>query len=54
MAWIALLAIYVVLGLVVKSAVLNWIVGPIFPLVCLYLLPKVFGRAKPDASGDAP
>lgn len=39
-AWSVLLAVYVALGMVVKSAVLNWIIGPLFPLVFLYLLPR--------------
>jgi hypothetical protein len=46
-AWVVLLAVYVALGLVFRSAVLNWIVGPLFPLVFLYLLPRaVGGRAE--------
>ena len=32
-------AVYVVLGLIVKSWVLNWIVGPLWLLLTLYLLP---------------
>lgn len=47
-AWAVLLAVYVALGVVLKSAVLNWIVGPLFPLVFLYLLPRVLRRG-----GDA-
>jgi len=43
-AWIALLVVYVGAGIALKSVVLNWIVGPLFPLVFLYLLPRVMGR----------
>jgi hypothetical protein len=46
-AWAVLLVVYVALGLVVKSVVLNWIIGPIFPLVFLYLLPRWAGRVDP-------
>ena len=45
-AWLVLLVVYVALGMVVKSAVLNWIVGPLFPLVFLYLLPRAFRRSS--------
>jgi hypothetical protein len=45
-AWGVLLAVYVVFGLLVKSFVLNWIVGPLFPLFFLYLLPR-FLRGRP-------
>lgn len=45
-AWGILLAVYVALGLVVKSAVLNWIVGPLFPLVFLYLVPRWVRRGR--------
>lgn len=40
-AYIAALVVYVVLGFMWKSAVLNWIVGPLFPLVVLHLVPKL-------------
>lgn len=46
-AWAVLLVVYVALGLLVKSVVLNWIVGPLFPLVFLYLLPRWSGRSEP-------
>jgi hypothetical protein len=45
-AWAVLLAVYVALGMVLKSTVLNWIVGPLFPLVFLYLVPR-FLRSRP-------
>lgn len=46
-----LLVAYVVLGYFTKSAVLNWIVGPLFPLLVLYLVPRLVGviRGRPVA-----
>ena len=35
---------FVLLGVTLKSVVLNWIVGPVFPLLGLYLLPRLLGR----------
>ncbi len=46
-AWLVLLAVYVGLGVVVKSAVLNWIVGPLFPLLFLHLVPTALARRRP-------
>lgn len=43
-AWAVLLAVYIALGVTVKSVVLNWIVGPLFPLVFLHLVPRAFTR----------
>lgn len=40
--------VYVVLGLVIKSAVLNWIVGPLWLLATLYLVPLALGRRAPN------
>ncbi len=44
------LALYVALGYALKSIVLNWVVGPLFPLVTLYLIPaaarRVVGRGR--------
>lgn len=45
-AWVVLLVVYIALGVAVKSVVLNWIVGPIFPLIGLYLLPRLLGRSE--------
>ena len=44
-AYVALLVVYVALGFFLKSVVLNWIVGPLVPLVALYLLPRLFRSA---------
>ena len=41
------LALYVVLGLWLKSYVVNWIVGPLFPLIVLGLLPRWWARWRP-------
>jgi hypothetical protein len=41
-AYIASFAIYVVLGLIVKSTVLNWIIGPLWLLITLYLAPGLW------------
>lgn len=45
-AWALLLVAYVGLGIAVKSVVLNWIVGPLFPLVFLHLLPRALRRRR--------
>lgn len=46
-AWYgAALALYIAAGFFVKSAVLNWIVGPLFPLIALYLVPRLLRRPK--------
>jgi hypothetical protein len=43
--WLYVLAfvVYVVLGLLTRSVVLNWIVGPLFPLLALYVVPRLVG-----------
>jgi hypothetical protein len=46
LAWVVLLAVYIVLGVMVKSVVLNWIVGPLFPLLVFYVVPRLLGRAR--------
>ncbi|HEY8060450.1 MAG TPA: hypothetical protein VID94_16920 [Acidimicrobiales bacterium] len=40
------LVIYVILGVTVKSWVLNWVIGPLFLLLTLDVLPRAFG-ARP-------
>ena len=39
-AYVTILVAYVALGLWLTSYVLNWIVGPLFPLVIIELLPR--------------
>jgi hypothetical protein len=40
------LVVYVGLGLLLKTAVVNWVVGPLFPLLLLGALPAVAGRSR--------
>ncbi len=42
----AALVAYVGLGLLTKSVVLNWVVGPVFPLLVLYVLPRLLRRGR--------
>lgn len=46
--YVVTFAVYVALGVTLKSVVLNWIVGPLFPVLTLYVLPTLlrqrFGR----------
>ena len=37
---------YVVLGLVVRSVVLNWVIGPLWLLLTLYVLPQIARRVR--------
>lgn len=39
-AYVGAFVVYVVLGYLFKSLLLNWIVGPLFLLIVLYLLPR--------------
>ena len=44
-AWIvAALAAYVVLGFMLKAPVLNWVVGPLWLLAVLHVLPRLGRR----------
>ena len=45
-AYVAAFVAYVALGYFLKSWLLNWIVGPLFLLVVLYLVPKALGRLR--------
>jgi len=49
-AYVAVLVVYVALGYLLRSVVLNWIVGPLFLLAVLHLVPRLVGRR---GSGDA-
>lgn len=40
LAYVIALVVYIVLGVFAKSVVLNWIIGPLFPLLVLYLIPR--------------
>ena len=50
-AYVAVLVVYVALGYVLKSVLLNWIVGPLFLFAVLYLLPRLAGRRSPGDGG---
>ena len=39
---------YVALGYWLKSVVLNWLVGPLFLLIVLHLLPRAIARTRGD------
>jgi hypothetical protein len=44
-AWFAVsLTVFVVLGFFLKTRILNWIYGPLFPLFFLYVIPATFRR----------
>ncbi len=45
-AYVAAFVAYVALGLLTKSWVLNWIVGPLFLLVVLFLFPRGLRRLR--------
>ena len=53
-AWAATFASYVVLGYLTKSVVLNWIVGPLYPVLVMYVLPagvrRLLRRPAPEAA----
>ncbi|MDH4169786.1 MAG: hypothetical protein OEW42_09375 [Acidimicrobiia bacterium] len=44
--------VYVALALVVKSTVLNWIIGPLWLLITLFLVPNLFRRVRRRVVSD--
>jgi hypothetical protein len=38
------LILYVALGVSGKTLVLNWIIGPLFPFLVLYAIPRAYRR----------
>ncbi len=50
-AYIATFAVYLVLGYLFRSVVLNWIIGPLFLVGCLHVVPRLLGRRAPKAAG---
>ena len=40
---------YVVLGLVTRNWVLNWVVGPLFPVLALYVAPRAVSAVRRPA-----
>lgn len=45
-AYVAALVVYVALGYFLKSIVLNWIVGPLFLVVALHVIPTSLRRLR--------
>ena len=43
-AYVAALVVYIALGYLLKSVLLNWIIGPLFLLAVLHLVPRFLGR----------
>ncbi len=43
--YVVALVVYVVAGYFLKSFLLNWIIGPLFLLISLYLVPTWLRRA---------
>jgi hypothetical protein len=39
------LSLYVLLAVVLRSVALNWVVGPLFLLIVLDVLPRALGRS---------
>lgn len=42
--YVAALVVYIAAGYFLKTWLLNWIIGPLFLLIVLYLLPTWFAR----------
>lgn len=58
--WFAIsTALFVVLGLFLKSRLLNWVAGPLFPVVLLYMVPRAacrlwkFAFGRPSVAGGS-
>lgn len=45
-AYVATFVVYVALGYRFRSVVLNWIIGPLFLVLCLYVLPRLVRRGE--------
>jgi hypothetical protein len=45
-AWVLIMGVYIGLGITVKSVVLNWIIGPAWPVLLLYVIPRALRRDK--------
>lgn len=48
----AALVVYIALGLWLKRAVLNWIVGPLFMVIVLYVIPTALRHLVRAMRGD--
>jgi hypothetical protein len=42
--WALAVVLYIPLGVLLKTVVLNWLVGPLFPLLIVYLIPTWIRR----------
>jgi hypothetical protein len=42
--WVLAVVLYIPLGVLLKTVVLNWLVGPLFPLLVVYLIPTWIRR----------
>ena len=50
--FVASFALYVTLGVLFKSTVLNWVVGPLWLVLTLWLVPALARRVR-DAMGGS-
>ncbi len=50
-AYIAAFVAYLVLGYVFRSVFLNWIIGPLFLVGSLYVVPRLLGRRAAEPAG---
>lgn len=50
-AYVATFIVYLILGYLFRSVVLNWIIGPLFLVGCLHVLPRLLGRRAAKAAG---
>jgi hypothetical protein len=46
--------IYIPAGVFLKTVVLNWMVGILFPLIVVYLVPKQIRRTRSKRAGADP
>jgi hypothetical protein len=54
-AWALTFGSYVFLGYHLRTVVLNWIVGPLYPLLAMHLLPQAVRRVlgRPGTAHEA-
>jgi uncharacterized membrane protein YfcA len=46
--------IYIPAGVFLKTVVLNWMLGILFPLIVVYLIPKQIRRRRSNATATEP
>ena len=44
--YVVAVLVYIPLGLLVKTVVLSWVIGPLFPLLVVYLIPTWVRRLR--------